>query len=100
MNPDVTRLSPRRSGALPETVETPRISVALGAAIVVQTALGLIWAGGAAERIDQLERRADASGVMIERTARLEEQMRGVRESLIRIEVKLDRDDNTQGDRP
>jgi hypothetical protein len=67
-----------------------RISLAVGAALVVQTALGLIWAGGAAERLAQLERRADASSEIIERTARLEEQVAGVRATLARIETKLD----------
>ena len=48
-----------------------RVTVALGAALVVQTGLALIWAGGAAERIDQLERRIDNTDVVIVRTARL-----------------------------
>lgn len=68
-----------------------RISIAVGAALLVQTALGLVWAGAAGERLAQLERRADGSGEIIERTARLEEQMAGVRASLARIEAKLDR---------
>ena len=77
--------------ALRSGVGDARISIAFGAAILGQTALGLIWAGGAAERIAQLERRIDASEEMIERTARLEEQMAAVRASLARIEKKLDR---------
>lgn len=68
-----------------------RISVVVGAALFVQTALGLIWAGAAGERLAQLERRADASSEIIERTARLEEQVRAMRASLERIEAKLDR---------
>lgn len=68
-----------------------RLSIAVSAALLAQTALGLIWAGGAGERLSQLERRADASGEIIERTARLEEQMTAVRASLKRIETKLDR---------
>jgi len=68
-----------------------RVSIAVGAALLVQTALGLIWAGAAGERLAQLERRADASGEIIERTTRLEEQVAGVRASLARIEAKLDR---------
>lgn len=67
-----------------------RITVALGAAILVQTALALIWAGGAAERVEQLERRVDNTDLMMERTARLEEQVRAMRASLQRIEAKLD----------
>jgi hypothetical protein len=47
-----------------------RVTVAIGATLIVQTALGLLWAGAAAERIAQLEKRADASAEIIERTAR------------------------------
>ncbi len=74
-------------------MKTPevRVTLAVGAALVAQTGLGLIWAGSAAERIDQLEARADASSEIIERTARLEEQMAAMRASLARIEAKLDR---------
>lgn len=67
-----------------------RITVVIGAAVVAQTALALIWAGAASERLVQLERRADANAAMIERTARLEEQMRFMSASLARIEAKLD----------
>lgn len=68
-----------------------RVTVAVGGALVAQTALGLVWAGAAAERIAQLERRASASTEIVERTARLEEQVAAVRQSLLRIEAKLDR---------
>ncbi|MEQ1931161.1 MAG: hypothetical protein ABL957_11635 [Parvularculaceae bacterium] len=71
--------------------EEVRITIAVGAALVVQTALALLWAGAAAERLGQLERRADASSEIIERTARLEEQAAAMRASLARIEAKLDR---------
>ncbi|MEL6212345.1 MAG: hypothetical protein AAFY22_14140 [Pseudomonadota bacterium] len=67
-----------------------RISVAVGAAFIVQSAFALIWAGGAAERINQLEARVDASQMLIVRTARLEEQVKSVRTTLIRIEEKID----------
>ena len=70
----------------------PRLAVALGAALLAQSCLGLIWAGGAAERIGQLERRAVNIAVVVERTARLEEQMTAARDALARIEAKLDRD--------
>ena len=71
--------------------EEVRITIAVGAALVVQTALALLWAGAAAERLGQLERRADASSEIIERTVRLEEQAAAMRASLARIEAKLDR---------
>lgn len=66
-----------------------KITIAVGAALVVQSALGLVWAGAAGERLAQLERRAGPE--IVERTARLEEQMTAVRASLARIEAKLDR---------
>ena len=68
-----------------------RLRIAISAAILVQTALGFIWAGAAAERIAQLERRADATTEIVERTARLEEQVAAARASLARIETKIDR---------
>jgi len=67
-----------------------RISVVVGTAFVIQSAFALIWAGAAAERIDQLESRVDASQELIVRTARLEEQVQMVRTTLTRIESKLD----------
>ena len=67
-----------------------RVTVAIGAAVVVQTGLGLIWAGAASERLAQLERRADDNTQIIERTARLEEQARFMSATLVRIEEKLD----------
>ncbi len=67
-----------------------RVTVAIGAGLLVQSALALIWAGGAAERIEQLEARADAGRELIERTARLEEQVASVRTTLVRIETKID----------
>lgn len=67
-----------------------RVTVAIGAAVIVQTGLGLIWAGAASERLAQLERRADDNTQIIERTARLEEQVGFVSATLVRIESKID----------
>jgi len=72
-----------------------RITVAIGAAVIMQTAFGLIWAGAASERLAQLERRANVNAQMIERTARLEEQVRFMSATLVRVEKKLD---NFQGE--
>ena len=74
-------------GVAPEV----RVSVAIGAALLVQTALALLWAGAASERLSQLERRYDAQAAVIERTVRLEEQARFMSATLQRIEKKLDR---------
>ncbi len=67
-----------------------RVSLAVGAAFFAQSALAFMWAGAAAERIDQLERRVEAREELMVRTARLEEQVSAIRVSLIRIEQKLD----------
>lgn len=80
----------------PERPQELRITVAIGAAVIVQTAFGLIWAGAASERLAQLERRANVNAQMIERTARLEEQVRFMSTTLVRIENKLD-DDHGEG---
>ncbi|MEQ9518790.1 MAG: hypothetical protein RLN89_05045 [Parvibaculum sp.] len=68
-----------------------RVPIALILALVMQTAGALAWAGAASERINQLERRANGSSEVKERTARVEEQVRYMRATLERIEQKLDR---------
>ncbi len=78
-----------RPNAAPPPPEL-HVTVVIGAAIVAQTAFALIWAGAATERLHQLERRADANAAMIERTTRLEEQMRYVADAVSRIEDKID----------
>lgn len=72
-----------------------RIGIVISATVVLQTAFALIWAGGAAERLGQLERQAerriDRADEILERTTRLEAQAVAMRVSLTRIEAKLDR---------
>lgn len=80
---------PKVSSSAPQPPEL-HITIVIGAAIVAQTAFALIWAGSATERLHQLERRTDANAAMIERTTRLEEQMRFVTDTLSRIETKID----------
>lgn len=67
-----------------------RVSVAALAAILIQTAIALLWSGAAAERLTQLERRSDATAELLVRTARLEEQLAALRAQLVRIETKLE----------
>lgn len=67
----------------------PKLLLALTATLIVQTVTALFWAGAASERLSQLERRADDTGVIIERTARLEEQVWHMRASLDRIEGRI-----------
>ena len=58
-------------------------------AVAVQTAAALIWAGGAAARIEALESRVAEQRLVAERLARLEEQADATRASLERIEAGL-----------
>jgi len=67
-----------------------RLPAALVAAFLLQTAGALFWAGSAAERIADLERTLHSDQAAIEKVAVLEEQVRGIKESLNRIESKLD----------
>ncbi len=71
-------------------IET-HISLALILTVVLQSAAALLWAGAAAERINQLERRTGKLAAISERLARMEEQMAQARVSLQRIEKRLDR---------
>lgn len=68
-----------------------RIPVAVIAALALQTAGALVWAGGAAARIAVLEDRADEQGRVAERLARLEEQSKATRAAVERIELRLER---------
>ncbi len=67
------------------------ISLALILTVVLQSAAALLWAGAAAERINELERRTANQDAVSERLARLEEQMDQARASLNRIEERLSR---------
>ncbi len=68
-----------------------KLPSALIAAVVLQTAGALFWAGSAAERISVLEKTAAGNQAAIERVAVLEEQVSTIKQSLDRIESKLDR---------
>jgi hypothetical protein len=68
-----------------------KFPAALVAAFLLQTAGALFWAGSAAERIASLERTLADDQAAITKVAVVEEQVRGIKESLDRIEVKLDR---------
>lgn len=68
-----------------------RIPAALVAAFLLQTAGALFWAGSAAERINDLERTVQADQGTIQKVAVIEEQVHAIKESVDRIETKLDR---------
>ena len=78
--------------SLSERVPTEkRLPAALVAAFLLQTAGALFWAGSAAERLAGLERIVASDQAAIEKVAVLEEQARTIRETLDRIEFKLDK---------
>ena len=67
-----------------------KISIAVIAALVVQTVGGLVWAGGAAARIATLEERVGEQRLVAERLARLEEQSLATRAAVERVERRLE----------
>jgi hypothetical protein len=68
----------------------PRITFALIFALFLETAGGLIWAGRAAARLEEVERAVATQPEVAERLARLEEQVAEARRSLARIEQRLE----------
>ena len=68
-----------------------KLPAALVAAFLLQTAGALFWAGSAAERISTLERTLARDQAAIERIAVLEDQIGTMKQTLDRIENKLDR---------
>lgn len=69
------------------------ITFGLVLTVVMQTAGALLWVGAAEARLSQLETLASADVPLTERLARLEEQMIGARQSLNRIERRLDHEE-------
>ncbi|HXC56099.1 MAG TPA: hypothetical protein VNU97_12450 [Rhizomicrobium sp.] len=68
-----------------------KIPAALVAAFLLQTAGALFWAGSAAERIADLERTVSRDQAAIEQVAVLEDQVAAMKQTLDRIENKLDK---------
>lgn len=68
-----------------------KFPAALVVAFLLQTAGALFWAGSAAERIATLERDHAADRATIAQVAVVAEQVRAIKESVERIETKLDR---------
>lgn len=69
--------------------ELKRAALALGGMLILQTVGGLIWAGGAAARIETLEMQVGEQRLVAERLARLEEQSLATRRAVERIERVL-----------
>lgn len=67
-----------------------KVTLAMVLTMAAQAAGALIWFGATGERIQQLERRAETQGPVLERLARLEEAAAQSQASLRRIEARLD----------
>ena len=70
-----------------------QVSIGLLVAVALQAAAALLWAGKASARIDDMQRRLEAQAPVAERLARLEAQADATRQSLARIEARLERAD-------
>jgi hypothetical protein len=67
-----------------------QVTLAVVVTVAIQAGGGLIWAGRASARIDDLQRRVDSQGETAERLARLEEQVSAMRVTLERLERRLE----------
>ena len=67
-----------------------QVTLAVVVTVAIQAGGGLIWAGRASVRIDDLQRRVDSQGETAERLARLEEQVAATRITLERLERRLE----------
>ena len=67
-----------------------QVTLAVVVTVAIQAGGGLIWAGRASARIDDLQRRIDSQGDTAERLARLEEQVAATRITLERLERRLE----------
>jgi len=78
------------SDAVRDTRSDRNVSLALVAAMAIEGAGALLWAGAAAERIAHLEYEVAAVAQVNERLARLEAQGSAMGAQLDRIEARLD----------
>lgn len=67
-----------------------RITLALVLALFLETAGSLIWVGGAAARLREVEQAVATAPEVSERLARLEAQVEDAKRTLARIEQRLD----------
>ena len=67
-----------------------RITLALVLALFLETTGGLIWVGGAAARLREVEQAVATAPEVSERLARLEAQVEDAKRTLDRIEQRLD----------
>lgn len=69
-----------------------RLTLAILLTLVLQAIAALLWVGAAAQRLDNLEAEIKLQQPILERMARIEAQVAGVRSSLDRIENHIDRE--------
>jgi hypothetical protein len=67
-----------------------RITIALLVTICLEAMAGFLWIGAAAQRLTALEASVATQQPVVERIARIETQMLGVRATLDRIENRID----------
>jgi hypothetical protein len=67
-----------------------RVTLALLVTLCLEAVVGLLWVGAAAQRLTVLEAGMNAQQPIVERMARIETQMTGVRATLDRIENRFD----------
>ncbi|MBN8649071.1 MAG: hypothetical protein J0L55_14045 [Caulobacterales bacterium] len=68
----------------------PQINMAFVFGIFLQAITAFIWVGAASQRLESLELRVNQQAPLNERLARLEGEMVAARQSLGRIETRLD----------
>jgi len=69
-----------------------KVPIALIITVAIQTGGALLWAGGEAQRVSDLDRRLDKQQGVAERLARLEAESETAVAAIARIEAKLDRE--------
>ena len=67
-----------------------KITLAVLVALIVQVIAGLIWTGGAIERLTSLEEASEISRASEVRLARLETRLESMSKQLDRIETRLE----------
>lgn len=70
------------------------VGIGIIVTLAVQSAGALMWGGAAEARLQNLEKTTMTSPPMAERMARMEEQVTMARQSLERIEHRLDEENN------
>ena len=69
-----------------------KVTAALIVALFLETASAFVWVGGAAARLSEVERSIEAQREVSERLARVETQLIDARQSLARIESRLEQE--------